>query len=120
MDELGEVRRVIAALQLFAERIEEMRSPRPASAGTVQLIAAATQLEADIKEAKAGEERRRRQVQNSRADDQFEAAISRAVAAFRMRVDTDPSKVFWSSQLRDVQSEFMDFMNRLWIEFPEA
>lgn len=120
MDELEDVRRVIAALQAFRDRIENMLAPRPASAGTAQLIAATTQLKADIKGAKAGVERRRRQGQNSRADDQFESAASRAVAEFRMRVDTEPSKPVWHSQLRDVQAEFVDFMKRLRSEFPRA
>lgn len=120
MDELDDVRRVIAALQALSDRIEDMLSPRPASAGTAQLIAATTQLKADIKEAKASAERRRRQGRNSRADDQFETAVSRAVAEFRMRSDTDPSKTLWRSQLRDVQAEFIDFIKRLRSEFPEA
>lgn len=120
MAELDEVHSVIAALQGFHDRIEDMLSPRPSSAGTAQLIAATTQLKADIKEAKASSQRRGRKGQNSRADDQFETAVSRAVAAFRMRVDTDPSRLLWRSQLRDVQSEFIDFMKRLRSEFPGA
>jgi hypothetical protein len=120
MDELDDVRRVIAALQALSDRIEDMLSPRPASAGTAQLIAATTQLKADIKEAKAGAERRRRQGRNSRADDQFESAVSRAIAEFRMRVDTDPARYIWRAQLRDVQAEFVDFMKRLRSEFPRA
>jgi hypothetical protein len=120
MDELEDVRRVIAVLQALSDRIEDMLTPRPASARTAQLIAWTTQLKADIKEAKAGAERRRRQGRNSRADDQFESAVSRAVAEFRMRVDTDPSRALWSAQLRDVQAEFVDFMKRLRSEFPGA
>jgi hypothetical protein len=120
MDELDAVRRVIVALQTFHDRIEDMLSPRPSSAGTAQLIAATTQLKADIREAKAGAERRRRKGRNSRADDQFEAAVSRASAEFRMRVDTDPSRPMWRSQLRDVQAEFSDFMKRLRSEFPHV
>jgi hypothetical protein len=119
MDELEDVRRVIAVLQALSDRIEDMLTPRPASARTAQLIAWTTQLKADIKEAKAGAERRRRQGRNSRADDQFES-VSRAVAEFRMRVDTDPSRALWSAQLRDVQAEFVDFMKRLRSEFPGA
>jgi hypothetical protein len=54
MDELEDVRRVIAVLQALSDRIEDMLAPRPAGANTAQLIAATTQLKADIKEAKAG------------------------------------------------------------------
>lgn len=120
MHELDEVRRVVKDLQTFNDRIEDMLSPRPSSAGTAQLIHATTQLKVDIKEAKAGAERRRKQGKNSRADDQFETACSRAVAEFRMRTDTDPSSHVWRTQLRDVQSEFLDFSNRLLKEFPDA
>jgi hypothetical protein len=97
-----------------------MLAPRHASAGTAQLIAATTQLKADIKEAKAGAERRRRQGRNSHADDQFESAVSRAVAEFRTRVDTDPSRYIWRAQFRDVQSEFIDFTKCFRSEFPWA
>lgn len=46
MDELEDVRRVIAALQMLSDRIDAMLAPRPASAGMAQLIAA-TQLKGD-------------------------------------------------------------------------
>jgi len=105
MDELEDVRRVIAALQALSDRIENMLAPRHAGANTAQLIASTTQLKADIKEAKADAERLRRQGRNSRADDHFESAVSRAVAEFRTRVDTDPSRYIWRAQLSDVQAE---------------
>lgn len=120
MNEAEEVRSVLIKMQAFSDRIEDMLSPRPSGTGTTQLIAAATKLKADLQDAKAGAERRRRQSHNSRADDQFETALSRAVSEFRMRADTDPSKALWSGQLRDVQSEFIDFMRRLRSEFPDA
>jgi hypothetical protein len=103
-------------LQALSDRIEDMLAPRPAGASTAQLIAATTQLKADIKEAKAGAEQRKRRGRNSRADDQFESAV----AEFRMRVDTDPLESVWRGQLREVQSEFIDFMKRLQKEFPDA
>ena len=120
MDQLEDVRRVIAALQTFDTRIEDMLSPRPTSAGTEQLIAATTLLKSDIREAKGDAERRKRQGRNTRADDQFEYAVSRASAEFRMRVDTAPSRTMWYSQLRAVQSYFIDYAKRLQKEFPEA
>lgn len=120
MDQLEAVRRVIAALLAFDARIEDMLSLRPTSASTDQLIAATTLLKSDIREAKADAERRRRKGRNSRADDQFESAVSRASAEFRMRIDTAPSKTMWYSQLRAVQSEFIDYAKRLRKEFPEA
>ena len=120
MTDVEDVRRVITALQAFDARIEDMLSSRPTSAGTEQLIAATTLLKSDIREAKADAERRKRRGRNTRADDQFESAISRASAEFRMRVDTAPSKTMWYSQLRAVQSEFIDFAKRLRKEFPEA
>jgi hypothetical protein len=120
MSDAEDVRRVIAELQAFDARIEDMLSRRPARSGTEQLIAATTMLKSDIRTAKADAERRRRQGRNTRADDQFESAVSRASAEFCMRVDTAPSKTMWYSQLRAVQSEFIDFVKRLRKEFPEV
>jgi hypothetical protein len=89
MDEPEDVRRATTALQTFSDRIEDMLAPKPTSAGTTQLIAATAQLKADIKDAEAGAGWRRTKGRKSRADDQLETAISRAVTEFRMRAETD-------------------------------
>lgn len=120
MDELEEARRAIEELQRFDDRIENMLSDRPNSAGTAQLIAATAQLKSDIKAANSESSRGGMKKETSRGEQQFATAMSRAVAAFRMRADTNPSRPVWQRELRDVQGELRDFAKRLRTEFPQA
>lgn len=120
MYEIDDARRALAVLESFDRRIEEMLSAKPSGTGTAQLIATTTQLLADIRKAKASAARRRTLGGTSRADDLFATAVSSAATAFKIKVDTDPSKPVWARELREVQSEFIDFVKRIRNEFPGA
>lgn len=121
MDDLtNEAREAIASLQLLADRITEMLSDRPASAGTMQLIAATTLLKQEIKETNKYWSKGSIQKSANRVEYIFSSALSKASIAFRMHCDTDPSKAVWRRELREIEEIILYHIDQIRKEYPEA
>lgn len=121
MDELTkDAGEAIASLQTMANRISEMLSERPASAGTMQLIAATTLLKQEIKETNRYWSKGSIQKNANRVEYLFSSAFSKASIAFRMRADTAPSKVGWRSELKEIEEIFLHYIRQIRKEFPKV
>lgn len=107
-------------LKEYRDRIDLMLSSRPASVGTIQLIAATTELKNDIKAANSSGRINGRKIPIDGPARFLRSALRCAASEFRMRADTNPSRAIWSGTLRELRECFADYIERIRKEYPEV
>jgi hypothetical protein len=100
--------------------VDTLLGMRASGAGKAAIIAALVVLKDELKTANRSGSYRGRTMPLTGPARFLASAIQRASADFRMRSDTDPSKVVWAGTLNELKAYFSDYSGRIRKECPEV
>lgn len=109
-----------SALQDLHRRVHELFGLKASGAGKAELVAATVALKDELKTTNRSGTYRGRKIPLTGPARFLASAIQRASADFRMRSDTDPSKVVWAGTLNELKAYFSDYSGRIRKECPEV
>jgi hypothetical protein len=120
MSEFDDAKWAHRALLDLHRSVDTLLGMRTSGAGKAVIIAALAALKDELKTANRSGSYQGKKMPIEGPGRFLASAIQRASADFRMRSDTDPSKVVWSATLNELKAYFSDYSGRIRKECPEV